>query len=139
MNMTPKILLGLSLALSMGCTPSTNSPTNQTGQIPLEETGGQDNSTLQDQELVLQEVGLKFIIDHHQQDDQDLIYVSWDQFLREEWLDQQGQTGLQLQAAELELYLSLAEAEAKNPGSSLFDQELILKKNLVKMTLKNLK
>lgn len=134
MNMTPKILLGLSLALSMGCTPSNNSPQAQTGQSPIAENGGQDEGlALQDQELVLEGVGLKFVIDHHQQDDQDMIYVSWDQLQMQQWLDQQGQTGRQLQAAELELYLSLAEAE------KLFDQELILKKNLVKLTLKNLK
>lgn len=136
MKMTPTILLGLLLAVSMGCTPSKDSTQARVAQTPIEDSGDQNQgSTLQDQELALESVGLKFIIDHHQQEDQNLVYVSWDQFFREEWLDQHGQSGLQQQAAELELYLTLAETEHPNA----FDQELVLKKNLVKLTLKNLK
>lgn len=114
----------------MGCTPSaTSSPPAAPDAGSIE--GAQK---LSEQEALLETVGLKFSIQSHQNQGQEVTYVTWDTQVRQEWLETHNtEEDLALQAQELQKFLSLAEAEQallEETGSE--DLILLLKISLAK-------
>lgn len=115
--------------LGLGCTPSSNQ--NTPGAEPTDEI-----QKISDQETILESVGLKFSIQVHEQQGQEITYVTWDVQVRQEWLDTHEADDIALQAQELQTFVTLAEAEQAildEEGSE--DVTLQLKINLAKTTL----
>lgn len=131
---TPLILLitttlAWSIGLS-GCTPNNDSKAATPGEIIQEDS----IEKVSEQEAALESVGLKFIVNLHEHNEQEITFVLWDSQLRQEWLETHAAEDIVLQIEELEKFIQLAELEVEETE----DESLQLKLNLAELTLNQL-